>query len=1017
MKKLLLIAICFLSLQLQSFHSLAQPIIGTTWSGSGFSSSVATDPSTFTTLPATVMPGATAVNVSQWNRNNLQATATTATACYNTNDWELGGSLASAQASAKYIYFTITNDGNTELEVTQVFISSQVSGTGPQTVQMQYAIGAGPDQNFGSSSVTGATGSGGPYTVDFTFTGIAHLCAGQTATFKLYGWGGTGAAGTLRVNDNSSLTATYVQPPVSATASNSTIFFPNCSGDPLDLSSTPFGGALPYSYSWVGPAGFTSTDANPSIPSADWAGYAGTYSLTVTDAYGCISAPPATTFVDINVPADTTTTISGPLSFCTPGSVTLSVPDDGFSSYTWYDAFFSTMSTTASFTTSTSGTYHVEIFDAFTFCTTIGTSYTVTVTTTPVPTVTASGPTTICSPSTVTLTTPTVAGYTYQWYDAAGVIAGATNASYNVSASGVYHVTVVNGTCSASSTNTTVTINTPPAVPVVTPAGPITVCSGTTTTLTTSTQSGVTYRWWRSGFPLPGATGTTYGATTTGTYTMVVTNTANTCFATSNTVSLTVNPSPSASFSSSSTVVCSGNNVTLTAGVAPGIAYQWLLGNVPIVGATNNQYVTNVPGTYRLLETRTATGCFDTSAAPGTTITTATAPTVASATISPAGPFTICSFDSVVLSVPVTAGVTYQWYNPGSIPGATSRTYTARTSGTYTIRVTNAATCVTNSPNTVTITVNPAPPSTVTTSGPTAFCTGGSVNITAAIGGGYTYQWYDAAGAIAGETASTYTATTSGTYHAVVTSAAGCATTTASTTVTVVATPTILTTGATSFCTGNSLLLTASTSAIPGVIYQWKRNGTNIAGAVSATYVANVTGLYTCFVNIPGSCAVLTAPVTVTVFPAIIPVLSYDGTYVSTYTTYASYQWYANTVMIPGATSYRVAAFTNAAYRVKVTDVNGCILLSSDLPVYNLAVENVNGENAISIYPNPATSTVHVASTVEVNVSISTLEGKSVMTGTNKNDMDISSLPNGLYMITVFDSRGNRVHVEKLVKQ
>lgn len=1016
MKKLIFIAICFLSLQLQSFHSLGQiPISGTQWSGSGVSTTTASDPSTFTILPATVAPGSAAVNVSQWNRSNLLGTLTTATFCYNSNDWEAGASLAAAQASAKYVYFTVTNDGNTELEITQIHLETQVSSTGPTNIQWQYSIGAGADQNFGAAfTVTAAAATA--FAADFG--GIAHICAGQTATFKLYGWGSTGVAGTLRINDGTSITADFVQPPISTTASNSTLFFAACAGDPVDLFSSPIGGIMPYTFAWTGPAGsgYTSTDANPNIASAPYT-YVGNFTLTVTDAYGCISAP-ATTYVDINPPADTTMTISGPLAFCTPGSVTFSVPDDFTSSYTWFDEFFTFVGFGPSFTTGTSGTYHVEINDPFTGCTTISTSYTVTVTTTPTPTVTASGSTTLCSPATVTLTTPTVAGYTYQWSDAGGAIAGATNASYNVSSSGVYRVTIVNGSCSATSTNTTVTVNTPPATPVVTPAGPLTVCGGTTT-LTTSTQSGVTYRWWRSGTSIPGATGTTYGAFITGNYSMVVTNTGNACFATSNTVSLTVNPAPNSTFNASGTVICSGNSVSLGTPFTAGINYQWLESNIPIVGATNNTYTATTPGTYRLLQTRTTTGCFDTSNAPGTTITTAVSPTVGSATISPAGAFTICSYDSVVLSVPVTAGLTFQWYRPAATPiaGATNRTYTARTTGSYTIRVTNAGGCTTTSPAAVTLTVNPAPSAAVTTSGSTTFCTGGSVNITAAIAGGNTYQWYDAGGAIAGETGSTYTATTSGTYYAVVTSGAGCATTTNSTTVSVVATPFIVITGTPSFCSGNSLLLTASTSALSGVIYQWRRNGINIPGAVSASYVANVTGDYTVFVNIVGSCAVVTAPITVTVFPAITPVVTFDGTYCSTYNFYASYQWYANTVLIPGATSYRVAAFTNAAYRVKVTDTNGCVLLSSEFPVYNLAVNNVNGENTISIFPNPATSTIHVASVAEVKAVISTLEGKAVMSGTSKNDMDISSLPNGLYMITVFDNKGNRVHVEKLVKQ
>ncbi len=1019
MKKILFIAICFLSLQFTAFYSLAQtPVSGTVWLGTGPSTVTSTDPSTFTTLPATIIPGATSVNVSQWSRSTVTGVA--AGACYNSATWDTGvtSSLAGSQADVKYIYFTITNDAATELEVTNVFLNSQVSSTGPRSVQMLYAIGAGADQTFGSSLAT--LHSASPET--FSFTGVAHICPGQTATFKLYAWGGTHPNGTLRLNDNSSITATFVVGPVTASASNNTnAFFPLCAGSEVDLTSFAFSGLAPYTYSWSGPSSYTSTDANPIIlPAAATA--AGDYTLTVTDAYGCPSLAALTT-VYITPGPDTTMTISGSLAFCTPSTVTFTVPFDVNNSYTWYDVSSGTpvivSAGTNTYTAASSGQYYVDIINMSSGCEILSTTYTVTATTTPTATITPAGPVTVCSPSTVSLSTTSGVGYTYQWYDVSGAIAGATNATYVATVTGVYHVTIVNGTCSATSTNTTVTVNTSPVTPVVTPAGPITVCSGSAITLTSTTQSGVTYKWWRTGVGIPGANTSTYGALVSGTYSMVVTNTTNTCTATSNGVVVTINPLPTSTITAApGTTICAGNSVTLSTVSVPGNTYQWLDGNLPIAGATNATYVTSTAGTYRVIVTRTATGCFDTTAAPGTTLTVQPAPSLSDAVISSAGPFTICSNDSVVLSTPnTTSGLTYQWYQPLVVAGATNYKYTARTTGTYTVKITNAAGCSVTSALAVSVTVNAAPSAAVTTSGSTTFCTGGSVAITAAVGAGYTYQWYNAAGPIPGETNSSYTATTSGTYHAVVTSPAACQTTSSSTTVTVIPAPYIVVTGSPSFCAGNNILLSISTAGIPGVIYQWKRNGVNIPGAVSATYVANVAGDYTCFVNIPGSCSVLTAATTITVFATLFPTVTFDGTYFSTYNTYATYQWYINTVTIPGATTYRVAAYTNGSYRVMVTDTNGCQLLSAEYPVYNLAVDNVNGTKAISIYPNPATSSVHVAAATEVKVVISTVEGKLILEGNSKNDIDVSALSAGLYMISVYDEQGNRLHVEKLIKQ
>ncbi len=68
----------------------------------------------------------------------------------------------------------------------------------------------------------------------------------------------------------------------------------------------------------------------------------------------------------------------------------------------------------------------------------------------------------------------------------------------------------------------------------------------------------------------------------------------------------------------------------------------------------------------------------------------------------------------------------------------------------------------------------PVPTATVTALGPTTFCTGGSVTLSANTGAGFTYQWKKGNANIAGATASIYVATTSGGYKVVVTNGNGC---------------------------------------------------------------------------------------------------------------------------------------------------------------------------------------------------------------------------------------------------
>ena len=71
---------------------------------------------------------------------------------------------------------------------------------------------------------------------------------------------------------------------------------PDCSFTDIALSSSPSGGIPDYIYNWGGPDGFTSTLQNPGIANATTINN-GTYSITVTDANGCIE----TGSVDVNI--------------------------------------------------------------------------------------------------------------------------------------------------------------------------------------------------------------------------------------------------------------------------------------------------------------------------------------------------------------------------------------------------------------------------------------------------------------------------------------------------------------------------------------------------------------------------------------------------------------------------------------------------------------------------------------------------------------------------------------------
>src|SRR5690606_1018232 len=129
-------------------------------------------------------------------------------------------------------------------------------------------------------------------------------------------------------------------------------------------------------------------------------------------------------------------------------------------------------------------------------------------------------------------------------------------------------------------------------------------------------------------------------------------------------------------------------------------------------------------------------------------------------TITADGPTEFCAGGSVVLSAP-SGYVSYAWTN-----GATTREITVIASGDYSVTVGDANGCSGTSPAmAVTVHENPAP--VITADGPTEFCEGGSVVLSAPAGYA-SYAWTN------GATTREITVVTSGEYSVTVHDANGC---------------------------------------------------------------------------------------------------------------------------------------------------------------------------------------------------------------------------------------------------
>lgn len=193
-----------------------------------------------------------------------------------------------------------------------------------------------------------------------------------------------------------------------------------------------------------------------------------------------------------------------------------------------------------------------------------------------------------------------------------------------------------------------------------------------------------------------------------------------------------------------------------------------------------------------------------------------------------------------------------------------------------------------------------------------------------------TYTWSN------GQTGNTLSNAAPGTYHVTVIDAAGCQVmqvvtiTNAGPTLNVTLTPGT----ATGFCTGNTVLMTATFNA--AYAYQWYKDGNSLGGAISNTYTATSTGNYSVTAT-SGACIVTRSVQITEVTPPVAAIspagtqtfCDNDNTQLSGFAGPGySYQWYRNNVVINGATNSTFNVTSTGNYSVKVSAI-GCEVTSA----------------------------------------------------------------------------------------
>jgi gliding motility-associated-like protein len=706
----------------------------------------------------------------------------------------------------------------------------------------------------GSATVT-ASGGTGAFTYLWSSAQTTSVVTGLNAGVR-----------TVTVSDANSCTkvsTVSITQPATAVSSATAAVNVSCNGNSTGSATvTASGGTAGYTYLW-------STGATTSVITGQTAGVK---TVTVTDANGCTT----TNTVTITQPAagvTSTTATANVLCFGgSTGSATVTA-SGGTAGYTY---LWSTAATTSVITGQTAGVKTVTVTDANS-CTTIN-SVTITQ---PAAALSATQTQTNITCVINGVATVSVSGgtspYTYTWSPTGGNAATSTTLT-----AGSYTANIEDANNCTLASLFTITANT--VAPVVAVSGSTAICNGSNATLTASGAN--TYTW------STGATTSTANVSpaVTTTYSATGTNTVNGC-ATSVNYTLVVNPIPTLTATASSTIICTTQSATLTAGGAS--TYTWSTGSnaasIVVTPTSTASYTLNGNG---------PTGCFGTTTISITVVNTPTVTAVSSSSA-------ICAGTSATLTA--NGASTYSWST-----GATTSTIVVSPASntTYSVNGMVGAGCNSNATASIVVNANPTPSISVSQA---SVCTGQTSTLTAS--GAITYTW--STGSNSTSIASTPAVAT--TYTVTGSNAAGCINT-AVQTIGLFPVPAInISSSSASVCVGFSSTLTAS-----GVnTYTWNTGSNNAGITVSpiSTTVYTVNGT-----DLNGCAASNSITIGISVTPTLTAVASSTGMCNGSSSNLSvsgasSYVW--NT----GATTANVTVnpSTTTVYSVTGTNGAGCV--------------------------------------------------------------------------------------------
>ncbi len=522
------------------------------------------------------------------------------------------------------------------------------------------------------------------------------------------------------------------------------------------------------------------------------------YTVTPTSTAGSCAGASQTIAVVVN-PMPTLTSSNSSI-ICSGGTVNIPLSSSVTSSFSWIAA--DNVNTTGeSITSQSTGTLNNTILNnsivsqnvVYTITPTAtlggcaGVTQTVTVTVNPSPVMTSASTATICSSGNVSVSLTSNLASSFSWAavdninttgestasQSNGTLSNTITNNSSVVQNVVYSVTPTSSAGSCAGTLQTVIVSVNPA-PAMTNSTTATICSGGTVSIPLTSNVASSFSWIAA--DNPNTTGESIASQSTSTLNNTITNnsslaqnvfysvtpnsTVGSCAGATQTVAVLVNPVPTMTSSNAATI-CSAGVVNIPFSSSVTSSFSWIAAdNINTTGESltsqstvtlNNTITNNSIVSQNVIYTVTPTATFGGCSGTDQTITITVNPTPAMINIASA---TICSNGAV--SIPLTSNImsSYSWVAADNI-NTIGESTTSQSSGTLSNTITNNSSVAQNviysvipssssgscagTAQTITVTINPAPTMTNTTSA--TICSGGSVNIPLTSNAASSFTW------------------------------------------------------------------------------------------------------------------------------------------------------------------------------------------------------------------------------------------------------------------------------------